>query len=247
MTESATDLNTGTDHENSVLIVRNFYDQDINKSLLDYQLIHEKMLNFNQRRLEDTVDEIWLLQHPKVFTQGQAGKAEHVLFAGDIPVVQSDRGGQVTYHGPGQLVVYLMIDIKRKGWGPRQLVSAIEDAIVATLKDFDIDSAPKKEAPGVYVQQTIGDAKIASLGLRIKQGRSFHGLALNIDMDMEPFQRINPCGYVGMAMTQVKTELFASKRLTAETQKTLFENVSTQLKHHLTKCLQYTNNIELPA
>jgi lipoyl(octanoyl) transferase len=247
MTESATDLNTGADHENSVLIVRNFYDQDIHKSLLDYQLIHEKMLNFNQRRLEDTVDEIWLLQHPKVFTQGQAGKAEHVLFAGDIPVVQSDRGGQVTYHGPGQLVVYLMIDIKRKGWGPRQLVSAIEDAIVATLKDFDIDSAPKKEAPGVYVQQTIGDAKIASLGLRIKQGRSFHGLALNIDMDMEPFQRINPCGYVGMAMTQVKTELFASKRLTAETQKTLFENVSTQLKHHLTKCLQYTNNIELPA
>jgi lipoyl(octanoyl) transferase len=247
MTESAADLNTQTDHENSVLIVRNFYDQDINKSLLDYQQIHEKMLHFTQNRCEDTVDEIWLLQHHKVFTQGQAGKAEHILLAGDIPVVQSDRGGQVTYHGPGQLVVYLMIDIKRKGWGPRQLVSAIEDAIVATLKDFDIDSAPKKEAPGVYVQQTIGDAKIASLGLRIKQGRSFHGLALNIDMDMEPFQRINPCGYVGLAMTQVKTELFARKRLTADLQKTLFENVSTQLKHHLTECLQYTNNIELPA
>jgi lipoyl(octanoyl) transferase len=119
--------------------------------------------------------------------------------------------------------------------------------MLATLQDFDIDSAPKKEAPGVYVQQTIGDAKIASLGLRIKQGRSFHGLALNIDMDMEPFKRINPCGYVGMAMTQVKTELFASKRLIADIQKTLFENVSTQLKHHLTECLQYTNNIELPA
>ena len=247
MTESAADLITETDHKNSGLIVRNFYDQDINKSLLDYQQTHEKMLHFTQNRCEDTVDEIWLLQHPKIFTQGQAGKAEHVLFAGDIPVVQSDRGGQVTYHGPGQLVVYLMIDIKRKGWGPRQLVSAIEDAIVATLKDFAIDSAPKKEAPGVYVKQTIGDAKIASLGLRIKQGRSFHGLALNIDMDMEPFQRINPCGYVGMAMTQVKTELFVSKRLTAETQKTLFESVSTQLKHHLTECLHYTNNIELPA
>ncbi|MGK0250198.1 MAG: lipoyl(octanoyl) transferase [Oleispira sp.] len=247
MTESAADLNTETDHEDSVLIVRNFYDQNLNKSLLDYQQIHEKMLHFTQNRCEDTVDEIWLLQHPKVFTQGQAGKAEHILFAGDIPVVQSDRGGQVTYHGPGQLVVYLMIDIKRKGWGPRQLVSAIEDAIVATLKDFDIDSAPKKEAPGVYVQQAIGDAKIASLGLRIKQGRSFHGLALNIDMDMEPFQRINPCGYVGMAMTQVKTELFTRKRLTEDIQKTLFENVSTQLKHHLTECLQYTNNIELPA
>jgi lipoyl(octanoyl) transferase len=247
MTESAADLNTQTDHESSVLIVRNFHDQDINKSLLDYQPIHEKMLHFTQGRREDTIDEIWLLQHHQVFTQGQAGKAEHVLFAGDIPIVQSDRGGQVTYHGPGQLVVYLMIDIKRKGWGPRQLVSAIEDAIVATLQDFGIDSAPKKEAPGVYVQQTIGDAKIASLGLRIKQGRSFHGLALNIDMDMEPFQRINPCGYVGLAMTQVKTELFARKRLTADLQKTLFENVSTQLKHHLTECLQYTNNIELPA
>jgi lipoyl(octanoyl) transferase len=247
MTESAADVNTQADHENSVLIVRNFYDQDINKSLLDYQPIHEKMLHFTQSRVEDTVDEIWLLQHHKVFTQGQAGKAEHILLAGDIPVVQSDRGGQVTYHGPGQLVVYLMIDIKRKGWGPRQLVSAIEAAIVATLKDFDIDSAPKKEAPGVYVKQAIGDAKIASLGLRIKQGRSFHGLALNIDMDMEPFQRINPCGYVGLAMTQVKTELFARKRLTADLQKTLFENVSTQLKHHLTECLQYTNNIELPA
>jgi lipoyl(octanoyl) transferase len=247
MTELAADVNTETDHEHSVLIVRNFYDQDINKCLLHYQAIHEKMLHFTQSRREDTVDEIWLLQHHQVFTQGQAGKAEHVLFAGEIPVVQSDRGGQVTYHGPGQLVVYLMIDIKRKGWGPRQLVSAIEDAIVATLKDFDIDSAPKKEAPGVYVQQPIGDAKIASLGLRIKQGRSFHGLALNIDMDMEPFQRINPCGYVGMAMTQVKTELFVRKRLTADIQKTLFENVSTQLKHHLTECLQYTNNIEFPA
>jgi lipoyl(octanoyl) transferase len=247
MIESAADLNSSKDHENSTLIVRDFHDQDINNSLLDYHQIHEKMLHFTQNRSEQTADEIWLLQHHKVFTQGQAGKPEHVLFAGDIPVVQSDRGGQVTYHGPGQLVVYLMIDIKRKGWGPRELVSAIEDAIVATLKDFDINSAPKKEAPGVYVQQAIGDAKIASLGLRIKQGRSFHGLAINIDMDMEPFQRINPCGYAGMAMTQMVTELLGSKRLTTETQKTLFENVSTQLKHHITQCLQYTNYKELPA
>lgn len=247
MIESGADLNTDKEHENSTLIVRDFYAPDLNDSLLDYHQTHEKMLNFTQNRGEDTPDEIWLLQHHRVFTQGQAGKPEHVLFAGDIPVVQSDRGGQVTYHGPGQLVVYLMIDIKRKNWGPRQLVSAIEDAIVATLKDFEIDSAPKKDAPGVYVQQAIGDAKIASLGLRIKQGRSFHGLAINIDMDMEPFQRINPCGYAGMAMTQMATELLTSERLTLEIKKTLFENVSTQLKHHITQCLQYTNYIELPA
>tara|TARA_R110001583_G_C5642193_1_gene407951 strand:+ start:786 stop:1550 length:765 start_codon:yes stop_codon:yes gene_type:complete len=247
MINSEVDLNANKDHENTALIVRDFHDPDINNSLLDYHKIHERMLHFTKSRDETTTDEIWLLQHHRVFTQGQAGKPEHVLFAGDIPVVQSDRGGQVTYHGPGQLVVYLMIDIKRKGWGPRQLVSAIENAIVATLKDFGIDSAPKKDAPGVYVQQTIGDAKIASLGLRIKQGRSFHGLAINIDMDMEPFQRINPCGYAGMAMTQMKTELLASKRLTADTQKTLFENVSTQLRHHITQCLQYTKHIELPA
>lgn len=227
----------------SQLIVRDFY----NQGLLDYEQTHEKMLNFTLNRSEDSQDEIWLLQHPKVFTQGQAGKAEHVLFAGDIPVIQSDRGGQVTYHGPGQLVVYLMIDIKRKGWGPRELVTAIENAIVATLKAFGIDSAPKKDAPGVYVQQTVGDAKIASLGLRIKQGRSFHGLAINIDMDMEPFLRINPCGYAGMAMTQVKTELLSSKRLTEETQETLFQDVGEQLKHHLIECLQYTDHIEFPA
>ena len=231
----------------STLVIHNFIGEEGANNLLDYLQTHEKMLHFTLNRSEQSQDEIWLLQHPKVFTQGQAGKAEHVLFAGDIPVIQSDRGGQVTYHGPGQLVVYLMIDIKRKNWGPRQLVSAIEDAIVATLNDFGIASAPKKDAPGVYVQQStnaLGDAKIASLGLRIKQGRSFHGLALNIDMDMEPFQRINPCGYAGMAMTQVKTELLPDQLRTFETQKTLFENVSTQLKKHLIKCLHYTHSIE---
>lgn len=224
--------------DHTALRVRDFSAQ----GLLDYHQTHEKMLAFTQRRDEQSADEIWLLQHDRVFTQGQAGKEEHVLFAGDIPVVQSDRGGQVTYHGPGQLVVYLMIDIKRKDWGPRQLVSAIEDAIVATLKDYDIDSAPKKDAPGVYVPQLTGDAKIASLGLRIKQGRSFHGLALNIDMDMEPFQRINPCGYAGMAMTQMATELAQVKG-----EKVTFQDVSTKLKHHLMHCLQYTSLIELPA
>jgi len=246
MTDSAADLNKEMDkdntHKNSALIVRDFYEQ----GLLDYHQTHEKMLHFTQNRNEDTADEIWLLQHQRVFTQGQAGKPEHVLFAGDIPVVQSDRGGQVTYHGPGQLVVYLMIDIKRKNWGPRQLVSAIENALVATLKDYDIDSSPKKDAPGVYVNYCTdsikSDAKIASLGLRIKQGRSFHGLALNIDMDMEPFLRINPCGYAGLAMTQMATEL-AGK----EAQNVTFSDVSTKLRHHLSQCLQYTSHIELPA
>lgn len=222
----------------SRLVVRNFH----SKGLLDYHETHEKMLHFTQSRSEETPDEIWLLEHSKVFTQGQAGKPEHVLFAGDIPIVQSDRGGQVTYHGPGQLVVYLMIDIKRKNWGPRQLVSAIEDAIVATLKEYEIESAPKKDAPGVYVQKNIEDAKIASLGLRIKQGRSFHGLALNIDMDMEPFQRINPCGYAGMAMTQMASEIEQEND-----KKLSFQDVSTKLIEHLTRCLQYTSNIEHPA
>jgi len=170
--------------------------------LQEYTRVYDDMLAFTAARDEQTPDELWFLQHERVFTQGQAGKAEHVLMPGDIPVVQSDRGGQVTYHGPGQLVVYLMVDIKRLGWGPRALVSAIERAIVATLSEWQIDSAPREDAPGVYV----GGRKIASLGLRIKNGRSFHGLALNIDMDLEPFQRINPCGYAGMQMTQMRDE-----------------------------------------
>lgn len=234
------------------LIIRDFISDN---TLLDYHQTHQRMLEFTQSRNEETPDEIWLLEHDRVFTQGQAGKAEHILFPGDIPVVQSDRGGQVTYHGPGQLVVYIMLDIKRKNWGPRQLVTAIEDAIVLTLKDFQINSAPKKDAPGVYVEHTATaggmtkDSKIASLGLRIKQGRSFHGLALNIDMDMEPFSRINPCGYKGMEMTQVLTELKlnnASKEADSdESAPQLFKQISTQLKHHLTHTLQYTNAIEI--
>ena len=177
--------------------------------LQPYGPVYQNMVEFNRSRTADTVDELWFLQHERVFTQGQAGKAEHVLAAGDIPVVQTDRGGQVTYHGPGQLVVYLMIDIKRRQWGPRQLVSLIEDAIVDTLSQVGIDSAPKADAPGVYVE----DRKIASLGLRITKGCSFHGLALNVDMDLEPFSRINPCGFAGMQMTDIAKELHAESDL----------------------------------
>ncbi|WP_221800127.1 lipoyl(octanoyl) transferase LipB [Oceanobacter mangrovi] len=169
---------------------------------VDYLPTYNRMVEFTQSRTDSDSDEIWLLQHPRVFTQGQAGKAEHVLMPGDIPVVQTDRGGQVTYHGPGQLVVYLLLDIKRLGMGPRALVTAMEESIIAALASFGIVSAAKPDAPGVYVD----GRKIASLGLRIRNGRTFHGLALNIDMDLEPFLRINPCGYAGLQMTQVVNE-----------------------------------------
>jgi lipoyl(octanoyl) transferase len=147
----------------------------------------------------NTADEIWFLEHPPVFTQGMNGSAEHVLAPGDIPVVGIDRGGQVTYHGPGQLVVYPLLDIARLGLGVRALVTAIEGAVVATLAQWGIRAYGKRDAPGVYVD----GRKLASVGLRIRRGRSYHGLALNVAMDLEPFRRINPCGYAGLEMTQV--------------------------------------------
>lgn len=167
---------------------------------VDYEPTWRAMQAFTDQRNDSTPDEIWLLEHPPVFTQGQAGKAEHLLAPGNIPVIQVDRGGQVTYHGPGQLVGYLLVDIRRLSIGARELVSRIEQALVSTLVSLDIDAAPRSDAPGVYT----GGKKIASLGLRIRKGCSFHGLALNIDMDLAPFQLINPCGYAGMEMVQVK-------------------------------------------
>lgn len=166
---------------------------------VDYQSTWQAMQAYTQNRDGDSGDEIWLVEHDPVFTQGQAGKPEHLLSPGDIPVVQVDRGGQVTYHGPGQLVAYVMVDIRRVGSDVRKFVSSIEDSIVAVLADYGLASAPRPDAPGVYV----GSQKICSLGLRIKRGCSYHGLALNVDMDLEPFGRINPCGYQGMKMTQV--------------------------------------------
>jgi len=160
----------------------------------------EAMKSFTADRDASTPDELWFLEHPRVYTQGQAGKAEHILAPGDIPVIQVDRGGQVTYHGPGQLVVYLMIDLTRHKLGIRSLVDVIEQSIVRTLAGMGVTAAPRPDAPGVYVEA----AKIASLGLRVRRGCSFHGLALNVAMDMEPFRRINPCGYSGMAMCQVR-------------------------------------------
>jgi lipoyl(octanoyl) transferase len=177
--------------------------------LVDYLPTLEAMRSFTAERDEQTADEIWLLQHPRVFTQGQAGKAEHLLAPGDIPVVQVERGGQVTYHGPGQLVAYLMLNLRRQKLGVRELVTAMENALVDVLAGYGIEAAPKADAPGVYV---AGD-KIASLGLRVRNGCSFHGLALNVDMDMSPFQRINPCGYAGLKMIQLKDLLEAPPAL----------------------------------
>ena len=164
--------------------------------LIDYSDTWERMKEFTQVRDSYSADEIWLLQHPQIFTQGQAGKAEHLLMPGNIPVVQADRGGQVTYHGPGQLVAYVMIDLKRARIGVRDLVNVLENALVNTLRTYNITAYPKPDAPGVYVDEK----KIASLGLRVRRGCSFHGLALNIDMDLSPFDRINPCGYQGLKM-----------------------------------------------
>lgn len=157
------------------------------------------MRAFTDERDSDTPDELWLLQHPPIFTLGQAGRPEHVLAAGDIPVLKVDRGGQVTYHGPGQLVAYLLLDLRRAGVGVKGLVNLLEQAVVELLDGYGISSNARPDAPGVYVE----GAKIASLGLRIRRGCSFHGLALNIDMDLEPFSRIDPCGYPGLDVTSL--------------------------------------------
>jgi lipoyl(octanoyl) transferase len=169
---------------------------------VDYDSTLASMTEFTDQRTPDTPDEFWLLEHQPVFTLGLAGKHDHILAAGDIPVVQVDRGGQVTYHGPGQLVVYTLIDLKRAGLTIRDLVSALENAVIDTVAEYGIESRNRCEAPGVYV----GEEKLASIGLRVRRGCSYHGLSLNVDMDLAPFERINPCGYEGMRMTQL-TEL----------------------------------------
>lgn len=196
-----------------------------------YEPVWRAMQRFTDGRGADVPDEVWLVQHPSVFTQGQAGKAEHLLLPGDIPVVQVDRGGQVTYHGPGQLVVYLLLDVKRLGFGVRELVSRMERTLVELLASYGISAAAKADAPGVYVD----GAKIASLGLRIRRGCSFHGLALNVDMDMQPFNRINPCGYAGLAMTQMCDH--AGQIELAE--------VSARLRAQLVKHLDYAEQTTL--
>lgn len=189
------------------------------------------MQRFTDGRNADTPDEVWLVQHPPVFTQGQAGKAEHLLLPGEIPVVQVDRGGQVTYHGPGQLVVYLLLDVRRRGCGVRELVTRMEQILIDLLASYGVAGAAKADAPGVYVD----GAKIASLGLRIRKGCSFHGLALNLDMDMQPFKRINPCGYAGLPMTQLCDHAGPIE----------FAEVSARLRSQFVKHLDYAEQTTL--
>ncbi|GMR01180.1 MAG: lipoyl(octanoyl) transferase LipB [Gammaproteobacteria bacterium] len=190
----------------------------------DYHEVWQKMQNFTNSRRQDTVDELWFLQHPPVYTLGKNGKAEHVLDPAGIPVINSDRGGQVTYHGPGQIVVYTMLDLKRLKIGVRQLVTVLEQTIIDLLAGYGVDSSARRDAPGVYVN----NAKIAALGLRVRKGCSFHGLALNVDMDLEPFSRINPCGYEGLEVTQLKNLVtdIEIKNVVDNLQQTLLKNLN---------------------
>lgn len=164
-----------------------------------YEPVWQAMRDLTDQRNATTPDQLWLVEHEPVFTQGRAGKPEHLLMPGDIPVVATDRGGQVTYHGPGQAVVYPLLDVRRAGLGVRELVNCLERAVISLLDELGVEAHAKPDAPGVYV----GQAKVASLGLRIRRGASFHGVALNVDGDLSPFERINPCGYAGLTMIRV--------------------------------------------
>ncbi len=195
----------------------------------DYLSCWRAMQTLTNQRDETTPDEIWTLEHPPVFTQGQNGKPEHILNPGNIPVIPVDRGGQVTYHGPGQLVLYPLVDLKRKKLNVRQMVSLLENSIIQLLNDYAITAYAKADAPGVYTQ----DKKICSIGLRIRRGSSYHGLALNVAMDLEPFRRINPCGFASLEMTQIKDFQSAIEMKTVE----------MQLTHYLIANLGYNDTL----
>jgi lipoyl(octanoyl) transferase len=195
-----------------------------------YESTWQAMRNYTDGRDRESVDQLWLLEHPPVYTLGQAGKPEHLLAPGLIPVIKTDRGGQVTYHGPGQLVAYLLLDLRRAGLGVRALVTLLEEAVIGMLRDHQIPASPRRDAPGVYV----GERKLASLGLRVRHGCSYHGLSLNVDMDLEPFSRINPCGYPGLAVTQL-AELGLHTDIVA---------VGRELSHHLASRLDCTLSFE---
>ncbi|MBT0728445.1 lipoyl(octanoyl) transferase LipB [Rosenbergiella australiborealis] len=214
------------DFELPPLIVRHL-------GLVEWSAVSQAMHKFTDQRTPQTADEIWLVEHPAVFTQGQAGKTEHLLATGDIPVMQSDRGGQVTYHGPGQQIMYVLIDIKRRKLGVRDLVTALENTVIATLADDNLEAYARADAPGVY----IAGQKICSLGLRIRRGCSFHGLALNVEMDLSPFARINPCGYADLTMTQLRDQ--GSQRQIAD--------VRDALVQHFTHAIHYPERVVPPT
>ncbi len=200
--------------------------------LQPYAVTWQAMKTFTDTRDENTVDACWIVEHPPVFTLGQAGKEIHILSTSNIPVVKSDRGGQVTYHGPGQLVFYFLINIKRKNIKVRDFVHVMEQSVLKTLEIYGVHAELKDGAPGVYV----AGAKIASLGLRVRKGCTYHGLSLNIDMDLTPFQQINPCGYAGLAITQLSL-LTSSTIIFSEVQKTLL-HVFAELLDYQIKVLQ---------
>lgn len=193
----------------------------------DYVPVWQAMREFTANRDHNSCDQIWLVEHPPVFTQGRGGRPEHLLDVGDIPVVQTDRGGQVTYHGPGQLVVYPLIDLKRRGLGVRRMVNMLEQAVVTLLAAHQIRAYARRDAPGVYVD----DAKVASLGLRVRHGACYHGLSLNVAMDLSPFARINPCGYAGMTVTDMQALGIGDT----------FETIKQQLLSKLLDALNETN------
>ncbi|SFU34294.1 lipoyl(octanoyl) transferase LipB [Halomonas korlensis] len=195
-----------------------------------YQPVWEAMRQLTDTRDPATEDQFWLVEHEPVFTQGQAGKPEHILFPGDIPVVQTDRGGQVTYHGPGQVVLYPLLDVRRARLGVRDLVTALEQAVIAVLAEYGVTAQARPDAPGVYV----GECKIASLGLRIRRGASFHGVALNVNGDLAPFTRINPCGYAGLAMTRLADHIPHCPDVSV-----IAERLAECLADQLGRCLRY--------
>ena len=192
MTELSSPLKARTDSAISTLHIREL-------GLMEYEPVWRAMQAFTDQRDPSTTDELWMVQHPPIFTLGQAGRSEHVLDAGDIPVLHVDRGGQVTYHGPGQIVAYPLLDIRRLGMGVRELVANIEAAAIQVLDSYGVKASRAAGAPGVYVD----GVKIAALGLRVRNGCSFHGLALNVNVDLEPYQRINPCGFEGLDVTRL--------------------------------------------
>ncbi len=193
----------------------------------DYEPVWRAMQAYTDTRTAESPDKLWLLQHPPVFTQGLNGRPEHLLDPGAIPVIQVDRGGQVTYHGPGQVVAYVLLDLKRRGLGVRELVTTLEQSVIDLLAEYGIAAQARRDAPGVYV----AGRKIASLGLRVRRGCSYHGLSLNVAMDLAPFRRINPCGYQGLEVTQL-AELGGPTDTVA---------VEEALLSHLVRLLGYTN------
>lgn len=206
-------------YHSSPLIIRSI-------GCVPYEKTFRAMQQFTDNRTDKTEDELWLVEHPPVYTQGLAGKPEHLIHAGNIPVIQTDRGGQITYHGPGQLVAYVLLDCRRRNLGVKNLVCALERAVINLLQAYHIQATTKPTAPGVYVN----DAKIASIGLRIRKGCSYHGLSLNVGMDLTPFMGINPCGYSGLKVVQI-SDLGGPNNV---------QVVSKQLVQHLASTLSYT-------